>query len=103
VSKLLSRHPHVFSDGTFGSFGKSSGASVESIKHTWESKKAEERATRRVSLIYLMTFRISFPALTRAQKIQKRALRVGFDWPTIDGVFEKINPRSLDELAARFD
>ena len=89
VSKLLSRHPHVFSDGTFGSFGKSAGASVESIKHTWEAKKEEERATRG-QLDLFDDVPLSLPSLTRAQKIQKRATRIGFDWPTIDGVLEKV-------------
>ena len=96
VSKLLSRHPHVFSDGTFGSFGKSGGASVESIKHTWDAKKAEERATRgQVDLFDDVP--LSLPSLTRAQKIQKRATRIGFDWPTIDGVLEKVS-EELSEL-----
>ena len=96
VSKLLSRHPHVFSDGTFGSFGKSAGASVESIKHTWEAKKAEERATRG-QLDLFDDVPLSLPSLTRAQKIQKRATRIGFDWPTIDGVLEKVS-EELSEL-----
>ena len=96
VSKLLSRHPHVFSDGTFGSFGKSGGASVESIKHTWEAKKAEERATRG-QLDLFDDVPLSLPSLTRAQKIQKRATRIGFDWPTIDGVLEKVS-EELSEL-----
>ena len=46
VSKLLTRHPHVFPDATFQSFGHSEGSSVQSIKQTWEAKKAEERASR---------------------------------------------------------
>ena len=92
----MSRHPHVFSDGTFGSFGKSGGASVESIKHTWEAKKAEERATRG-QLDLFDDVPLSLPSLTRAQKIQKRATRIGFDWPTIDGVLEKVS-EELSEL-----
>ncbi|MEL0223995.1 MAG: MazG nucleotide pyrophosphohydrolase domain-containing protein, partial [Gammaproteobacteria bacterium] len=46
---------------------------------------------------------LGLPALSRAQKIQKRAVRVGFDWPSIDGVFDKVH-EELDELhAARAD
>ena len=96
VSKLLKRHPHVFPDATFESFGKNSGASVSAIKQTWESKKAEERASRG-QLDLFDDVPMALPALSRAQKIQKRALRVGFDWPSIDGVFDKIN-EELDEL-----
>ena len=102
VLKLLERHPHVFPDATFGSFGESTGASVETIKQTWEAKKAEERANRG-QLDLFDDVPLGLPALSRAQKIQKRALRVGFDWSSIDGVFEKIN-EELDELhAARAD
>ena len=102
VSKLLERHPHVFPDGTFESFGKSSGASIQTIKQTWEAKKTEERANRGQRDLF-DDVPLGLPALSRAQKIQKRALRVGFDWSSIDGVFEKIN-EELDELyAARAD
>lgn len=96
VSKLLSRHPHVFSEGTFESFGKSTSASVESIKHTWEEKKAEERVARG-QLDLFDDVPLGLPSLTRAQKVQKRATRIGFDWPTIDGVWEKFF-EELDEL-----
>jgi ATP diphosphatase len=102
VLKLLERHPHVFPDATFESFGENSGASVETIKQTWEAKKAEERANRG-QLDLFDDVPLGLPALSRAQKIQKRALRVGFDWPSIDGVFDKIH-EELDELhAARAD
>ena len=102
VTKLLERHPHVFPDATFGSFGEGSGASVKTIKQTWEAKKAEARANRG-QLDLFDDVPLELPALSRAQKIQKRALRVGFDWSSIDGVFEKIN-EELDELhAARAD
>ena len=96
VSKLLKRHPHVFPDATFESFGTSSGASVSAIKQTWEAKKAEERASRG-QLDLFDDVPMALSALSRAQKIQKRAVRVGFDWPSIDGVFEKIH-EELDEL-----
>ena len=102
VTKLLERHPHVFPDATFESFGESSGASVQTIKKTWEAKKAEERANRG-QLDLFDDVPLGLPALSRAQKIQKRALRVGFDWPSIDGVFDKVH-EELNELhAARAD
>jgi ATP diphosphatase len=96
VSKLLSRHPHVFPGGTFESFGESASASIESIKQTWEAKKAEERVARG-QLDLFDDVPLGLPSLTRAQKIQKRASRIGFDWPTIDGVLEKVS-EELGEL-----
>jgi ATP diphosphatase len=102
VSKLLARHPHVFPDGTFASFGESSGASVQSIKQTWEAKKAEERANRG-QLDLFDDVPVGLPALSRAQKIQKRAVRVGFDWPSIDGVFDKVHEEIGELHAARAD
>ena len=71
VTKLLERHPHVFPDATFESFGESSGASVKTIKQTWEAKKAEERANRG-QLDLFDDVPLELPALSRAQKIQKQ-------------------------------
>ena len=102
VSKLLTRHPHVFPDATFQSFGESQGASVESIKKTWEAKKAEERASRG-QLELFDDVPLGLPALSRAQKIQKRALKVGFDWSSITGVFEKIDEELVELQTARAD
>ena len=96
VSKLLQRHPHVFPDATFESFGQSAGASLEVIKETWEAKKVRDRANRG-QLDLFDDIPAGLPALSRAQKIQKRALRIGFDWPSVDGVFDKIE-EELSEL-----
>ena len=100
VSKLLTRHPHVFPDATFESFGESQGVSVQSIKKTWEAKKAEERASRG-QLELFDDVPLGLPALSRAQKIQKRALKVGFDWSSITGVFEKIDEELVELQTAR--
>ena len=102
VSKLLTRHPHVFPDATFQSFGDSQAASVQSIKQTWEAKKAEERA-RRGQLELFDDVPLGLPALSRAQKMQKRALKVGFDWSSIVGVFEKIDEELIELQTARAD
>ena len=102
VSKLLTRHPHVFPDATFQSFGDSQAASVQSIKQAWEAKKADERASRgQFELFDDVPF--GLPALSRAQKIQKRALKVGFDWSSIVGVFEKIDEELIELQTARAD
>lgn len=70
VDKMVRRHPHVFN-----------GAD----KFDWEDLKASERAGRTLDGVAL-----ALPALMRAQKLQKRAAKVGFDWPDSDGAFEKI-------------
>ena len=102
VSKLLTRHPHVFPDATFHSFGDSQAASVQSIKQTWEAKKAEERVSRG-QLELFDDVPLGLPALSRAQKIQKRALKVGYDWSSIVGVFEKIDEELIELQTARAD
>ncbi|MGB6229975.1 MAG: nucleoside triphosphate pyrophosphohydrolase [Litorimonas sp.] len=70
VDKMVRRHPHVF-DGA--------------EKFDWEALKAEERTGRTLDGVAL-----ALPALMRAQKLQKRAAKVGFDWPTVDGVYDKL-------------
>ena len=102
VSKLLTRHPHVFPDATFHSFGDNQAASVQSIKQTWEAKKAEERVSRG-QLELFDDVPLGLPALSRAQKIQKRALKVGYDWSSIVGVFEKIDEELIELQTARAD
>lgn len=71
VDKMVRRHPHVFG-----------GAD----KFDWDALKAAERDGQRT----LDGVALALPALMRAQKLQKRAAKVGFDWPEDDGVFEKI-------------
>ena len=93
--KMIERHPHVFSD-----------ESVESTKAqavAWETTKANERAARakaegRAASV-LDDVTPGFPALMRAQQLQKRAARVGFDWPDVDGVLAKIAEES-EEIKA---
>lgn len=70
VDKMVRRHPHVF-EGAESS--------------DWDAMKAAERSGRTLDGVAL-----ALPALMRAQKLQKRAAKVGFDWPTTDGVFNKI-------------
>jgi ATP diphosphatase len=69
----------------------------------WEATKAAERAARAAASeavpSALDNLPQGLPALTRALKLQKRAARVGFDWPDLDGVRAKVN-EELDELEA---
>ncbi|PCJ90835.1 MAG: nucleoside triphosphate pyrophosphohydrolase [Porticoccaceae bacterium] len=90
VKKLVARHPHVFPEGTLGSMRQPGQLPEEAgIKKTWESIKKSERAEKGHYSV-LSDIPASLPALTRAQKLQKRAANVGFDWPSIDGVLNKL-------------
>ncbi|MBN8543502.1 MAG: nucleoside triphosphate pyrophosphohydrolase [Alphaproteobacteria bacterium] len=83
--KMERRHPHVFGDATI----KDADAQTEN----WENIKAEERKKKTGDSV-LADVPTALPALMRAEKLQKRAARVGFDWPDTDGVRDKI----LEEL-----
>lgn len=88
--KLIRRHPYVFSE-------KRDHSSEEQMDQ-WEEIKQEERELKKQSGI-LDGIAINLPALKRSQKIQKRAAKVGFDWPDRKGVFKKIKEeiRELEE------
>ncbi len=101
VSKLLSRHPHVFHDATFESFGHSKSSSMQSIKQAWEAKKGEERVDRG-QLDLFDDIPMGSPALTRAQKIQKRATSIGFDWSSTEGVLSKMTEELCELEEARY-
>ena len=97
VDKLVTRHPHVFPQGTLQS-ERDSSQSVDDhqIKQTWESLKKSERKDKGYHSI-LADIPVSLPALTRAQKLQKRAATNGFDWPSEQGVLAKLE-EECDEL-----
>ncbi|WP_444943866.1 nucleoside triphosphate pyrophosphohydrolase [Microbulbifer sp. ZKSA006] len=104
VRKLVRRHPHVFPSGTlYGS--RSAGALDEAeVKRNWEAIKQAERTAKGDSGT-LAGVATGLPALTRAAKLQKRAARVGFDWPDIAGTLDKIEEEvaELREALARGD
>jgi MazG family protein len=79
--KMVRRHPHVFAATEI--------ATAEAQTVAWEELKAGERAAKGASSA-LDGVGTGMPALTRAAKLQRRAARVGFDWPDIAPVFDKI-------------
>lgn len=85
VAKLVRRHPHIFSDATFDN--------PEDVKAAWEAAKARERAEKNQSSddSALADVALALPALSRADKIQQRAARVGFDWSDVQPVWDKLN------------
>ena len=94
-AKMVKRHPHVFGDVEV--------ADAAEQTHAWERQKAEERAAaaaakgQKPSALDGVTG--SLPALTRAEKLLKRAARVGFDWPEVGQVLEKLE-EELGEVRA---
>lgn len=91
--KMIRRHPHVYGDA-----GPRDG--VEQVR-AWEAQKAAERAASGQAGA-LAGVAIGLPALLRAEKLQKRAARVGFDWPDASGPRAKID-EELAEVAAADD
>jgi nucleoside triphosphate diphosphatase len=93
ADKMVDRHPHVFGDLDI--------ADADAQTVSWEARKAAER-TKKATVEpagALDGVARALPALLRAEKIQKRAARVGFDWKTIGPVIDKIE-EELGELRA---
>jgi len=103
VRKLVRRHPHVFPEGTLESRIDPDNRPDEAwIKESWERIKAEERAMKPAPEASAEVSRLdgiarTLPAMARAEKLQKRAARHGFDWPNIGPVFDKLH-EEIDEL-----
>ena len=96
VDKLIRRHPHVFPDGVLQARFGEQREDVSAIKQNWEAIKSIERLGKLQSSV-LDDVPVSLPAMTRSIKLQKRAANIGFDWPNIDGVVEKLH-EELNEL-----
>ncbi|MEQ1781818.1 MAG: nucleoside triphosphate pyrophosphohydrolase [Hyphomonadaceae bacterium] len=96
VSKMVDRHPHVF--------GTERIDSAEAQVGAWETMKAAERAKKAAGTepSALDGVALGLPALMRAEKLAKRAARVGFDWPAPGPVFEKLQEEigELEEALA---
>ena len=91
--KMIQRHHHVF-----GNENRNKTASQQ-VKD-WESIKAEERAKKNQTGI-LDDVALNLPALVRSLKLQKRAARVGFDWPDISQVLDKIDEETKELIEAK--
>jgi ATP diphosphatase len=88
--KMIARHPHVFGSD-------SRDKTPEQQTRDWEAQKAAERGPART----LDGIAASLPALTRALKLQNRAARVGFDWPSTDQVLDKLVEEAREVVEAR--
>src|SRR5690349_551268 len=96
ADKMVDRHPHVFGDL------KIADADAQTV--SWEARKAAERAKKggEQPAGALDGVARALPALLRAEKIQKRAARVGFDWKTLSPVIDKIE-EELAELRSEIE
>ena len=84
VEKMTRRHPHVFAQAEI--------ATASAQTENWETIKAAERTARaRADGSILADIPLALPALLRAEKLTKRAARVGFDWPDPEAVFAKLD------------
>ena len=92
ADKLEARHPHIFGDAIHDG---------EHQSERWEKLKAAERAAKGATSA-LDGVALSLPALMRAEKLQKRAARIGFDWPDPQGPADKVR-EELTELAEAAD
>jgi ATP diphosphatase len=90
ADKMERRHPHIFGDATDGGH------------QLWEVIKAEERAAKADGSA-VAGVALGLPALMRAEKLQKRAARVGFDWPDAEGPRAKIAEELEEVISASSD
>jgi MazG family protein len=90
--KLVRRHPHVFAS--------SGAATTDAVLKQWDEIKRGEKGVEEEA--YLHGTGKGLPALLRASKLQKKAAKVGFDWPTESGVLAKIR-EEVQELEAAVD
>ncbi|MCR9086725.1 MAG: nucleoside triphosphate pyrophosphohydrolase [Rhodobacteraceae bacterium] len=93
ADKMIDRHPHVFGD-------ESRDKSADQQTVDWEAQKARERAAKAKGGV-LDDVALALPALLRAVKLQKRAARVGFDWPDTGDVLAKLAEEAQELVEAR--
>ena len=94
VTKMIRRHPHVFGDEAARQAGVQKGF--------WEANKAKERAGELKQGV-LASVPKGLPGLTRALKLQAKAAKVGFDWPSVENVYDKITEEIAEFKAAPDD
>lgn len=92
--KIVRRHPHVFGDVQLDG--------VDGVLQNWEKLKEQERSKKKEDKGILDGVPTALPALNQAQEYQDRAARVGFDWPEIEGVLDKIR-EEIEEIKAAED
>ncbi|TNC71434.1 nucleoside triphosphate pyrophosphohydrolase [Rubellimicrobium roseum] len=92
ADKMVKRHPHVFGDART--------RTAEEQTTAWEAQKASERGGEGMKRV-LDGVALALPALKRAEKLQNRAARVGFDWPDVGPVLDKLQEEARELVEAR--
>lgn len=87
-AKLIRRHPHIFADAT--------AETPEDVKKTWDAIKQTEKASRPKPTHYMDEVPHYQPAILEAFKLGQRAAKVGFDWPDVTGLFDKLAEESAE-------
>jgi len=87
--KIVRRHPHVFGDLELDG--------VDGVLQNWEKLKEKERGNKKEDKGILDGVSLALPALTQAQEYQDRAARIGFDWPEVEGVLDKVR-EEIEEI-----
>ena len=87
INKMIERHPHVFGDKKF--------KDQNELLENWEKTKQKKKKRLFDGIVF------SMPALLLAQRVGERARRVGFDWPNIDGVVEKVKEELNEFIQAQ--
>jgi MazG family protein len=94
--KLIRRHPHIFGDAT--------AETAEDVKKRWDEIKSQEKADKGIDVqgrSILDDVLRSTPALVEALKLSKKAAGVGFEWPDVNGVLDKIREEAAELAEAR--
>ncbi|MFC1595981.1 nucleoside triphosphate pyrophosphohydrolase [Candidatus Margulisiibacteriota bacterium] len=94
IKKMVRRHPHVFGD--------TKATSVDEVWVNWEKIKGEEQKAGKNKGSVLENVPKALPSLYRADKLQRRAARIGFDWDNIAGAWDKVH-EELEELKEIYD
>jgi XTP/dITP diphosphohydrolase/ATP diphosphatase len=94
-AKLVRRHPHIFGDAT--------ADDPAAVQRTWDAVKAEEKkASGAVAAGLLADVSRAMPAMTEARKLGAKAAKVGFDWPDVGGLVEKLREET-EELRVEIE
>lgn len=100
VTKLLRRHPHVFPTGSLSDdIGQPSESGVQHVVASWEALKQQERQSKGQKSL-LDDVPKNLPALSRAQKLQKRVAKSGWDWRDLPPMIEKLEEEKNELIQA---
>lgn len=89
VEKLIRRHPHVFPQGDLQPIAEQSSLTDKELRANWEAIKQSEKPSMQDASA-LAGVPLALPAIQRAEKLQKKAAKTGFDWAQLSDIVEKL-------------